>query len=80
MGEAAPVAQRVCVSSGPLSQRMNKAIRHGIFQSVPDLIDTIQAYLAAHNENPKPFQWTAIAEQILEKVRRGRATLDAIAS
>jgi hypothetical protein len=58
----------------------DKAIRRGIFQSVPDLIDTIQAYLAAHNENPKPFQWTATAEQILEKVRRGRVSLDAIAS
>src|ERR1019366_4252187 len=73
-----------CVSSGCAERRgmshTDKAIRRGIFQSVPDLIDTIQAYLAAHNENPKPFQWTATAEQILEKVRRGRVTLDAIAS
>jgi transposase/transposase-like protein len=56
----------------------DKAIRRGIFHSVPDLIDAIQAYLAAHNDNPKPFQWTATAEQILEKVRRGRITLNAI--
>jgi len=56
----------------------DKAIRRGIFHSVPDLIDAIQAYLAADNDNPKPFQWTATAEQILEKVRRGRVTLDAI--
>jgi transposase/transposase-like protein len=58
----------------------DKAIRRGIFHSVPDLIDAIQTYLAAHNENPNPFQWTATADQILEKVRRGRVTLDAIAS
>jgi len=58
----------------------DKAIRRGIFHSVPDLIDAIQAYLAAHNNDPKPFQWTATADQILEKVRRGRVTLDAIAS
>lgn len=58
----------------------DKAIRRGIFHSVPDLIDAIQAYLAAHNDNPKPFQWTATAEQILEKVRRGRVTLHAIAN
>ena len=58
----------------------DKAIRRGIFHSVPDLIDAIQTYLAAHNENPNPFQWTATADQILEKVRRGRRTLDAIAS
>jgi transposase len=62
------------------SKLTDKAIRRGIFHSVPALIDAIQNYLAAHNENPKPFQWTATADQILAKVRRGRVTLDAIAS
>jgi transposase/transposase-like protein len=62
------------------SQLTDKAIRRGIFHSVPSLIDAIETYLAAHNENPEPFQWSATAEQILEKVRRGRVTLDAIAS
>ena len=62
------------------SQLTDKAIRRGIFHSVPDLIDAIQTYLAAHNQNPEPFQWTATTDQILEKVRRGRVTLDAIAS
>jgi transposase len=56
----------------------DKAIRRGIFHSVPDLIDAIETYLAAHNANPQPFQWTATADQILAKVRRGRVTLDAI--
>ncbi len=55
----------------------DKAIRRGIFHSVPDLIDAIEGYLANHNENPQPFQWTATADQILEKVRRGRVALDA---
>jgi len=58
----------------------DKAIRRGIFQSVPDLIAAIDAYLQATNEDPKPFVWTATADQILEKVRRGRLALDAIAS
>ncbi len=62
------------------SKLTDKAIRRGIFHTVPDLIDAIQAYLAAHNENPEPFRWTATTDQILEKVRRGRVTLDAIAS
>ena len=62
------------------SQLTDKAIRRGIFHSVPDLINAIQTYLAAHNDNPEPFQWTATTDQILEKVRRGRVTLDAIAS
>jgi hypothetical protein len=34
--------------------------------------------LAAHNDNPKPFVWTATAESILEKVRRGRVALQAV--
>ena len=58
----------------------DKAIRRGIFQSVPDLIAAIDAYLQANNDDPNPFVWTATAEQILDKVRRGRIALDAIAS
>ena len=57
-----------------------QAIRRGVFQSVPDLITAIEAYLEANNNDPKPFVWTATAEQILEKVRRGRVTLNRIAS
>ena len=33
----------------------DKAIRRGIFHSVPDLIEAIETYLAAHNADPKPF-------------------------
>jgi len=33
-----------------------------------------------HNSTGDPFVWTATADSILEKVRRGRVTLDAIAS
>ena len=36
-------------------QLTDKAIRRGIFHSVPDLIDAIESYLAKHNENPQPF-------------------------
>jgi len=55
-----------------------KAIRRGVFRSVPELIAAIEAYLKANNENPTPFIWTATTDQILAKVRRGRATLEAI--
>ena len=61
-------------------QLTDKAIRRGIFHSVPDLIDSIETYLAAHNQDPKPFTWTRTTDQILSKVRRGRVTLEAIAS
>ncbi len=52
-----------------------RLIRRGVFQSVPDLITALETYLTT---NPKPFIWTATAERILTKVRRGRGTLDAI--
>jgi transposase len=56
----------------------DKAIRRGVFRSVPELIAAIEAYLAAHNKDPKPFVWTASADEILDKVRRGRVVLDRI--
>jgi hypothetical protein len=56
----------------------DKALRRGVFGSVPDLVDAINAYLDAHNNDPKPFVWTATVEQILAKVRRGRVTLTTI--
>jgi transposase len=55
-----------------------RAVRRGAFGSVPQLVAAIEAYLAAHNEDPKPFVWTASAEDILAKVRRGRVVLDRI--
>ncbi len=58
----------------------DKAIRRGVFHSVPDLIAAIEAYLQANNDEPKPFVWTATADEILEKVRRGRVALQPIAS
>jgi transposase len=57
----------------------DKAIRRGVFHSAPELITAIDAYLAANNTNPTPFVWTQTAEQILEKVRRGRVALDVLA-
>jgi len=51
-------------------------LRRGIFQSVRDLISTIQDYLAQHNAAPKPFVWTKSARDILEKVTRARQTLN----
>ena len=56
----------------------DKAIRRGVFHTVPDLIAAIESYLTANNTDPKPFVWTATTDQILAKVRRGRVTLDAI--
>jgi transposase len=58
----------------------DKRIRRGVFRSVSELTDAIEAYIEEHNRDPKPFVWTARAEKILAKVKRARAALDKIAS
>lgn len=51
-------------------------LRRDSFPSVEILIAAIQDYIRQHNQAPKPFIWTAKAGDILEKVKRARATLD----
>jgi transposase len=50
-------------------------LRRGVFASVPDLISAIAGYVDHHNENPKPFIWTAKANDILQKVIRANRRL-----
>ena len=50
-------------------------LRRGAFRSVEELIEAIGEYIDHHNQNPKPFIWTAKAADILEKVKRARAVL-----
>ena len=45
---------------------------------LPDLVASIQEYIDAHNNDPKPDVWTATAESILAKVARGRITLEKV--
>jgi transposase len=51
-------------------------LRRGVFTSTEELEQTIHRYIQQHNQQPKPFIWTAKASDILEKVKRGRATLN----
>jgi transposase len=55
-----------------------KAVRRGAFGSVPDLVQAIEAFLAAWNADPQPFVWTAKLEEILQKIDRARAKLESI--
>ena len=56
----------------------NKRIRRDSFRSVDDLVAAIEEFLAAWNENPKPFVWTATVESIVAKLSRCRQTLEQI--
>ena len=60
---------------GELTQ---KAVRGGAFPSVLDLVQAIDAFLAAWNENPRPFVWTAQLGEILKKIERARTKLESI--
>ena len=51
-------------------------LRRGVFRDVLELVHAIDNYVDMHNQNPKPFIWTASANDILEKVKRARKTLN----
>ena len=53
-----------------------RQLRRGVFKSLEQLQAAITAYIQGHNENPRPFIWTAKASDILEKVKRARAKLN----
>lgn len=55
-----------------------KRIRRGSFFSVDDLIAAINEFLAAWNDNPRPFVWTATVDSIMAKLARCRQTLEQI--
>jgi len=55
-----------------------KRIRRGVFISVEDLQKAIEEFLAAWNDAPKPFVWTATVESIVEKLSRCKQTLERI--
>jgi len=50
-------------------------LRRGVFTSVPELVAAIDAYVAHHHADPKPFLWTQSARDILQKVIRANHRL-----
>jgi transposase len=55
-------------------------IRRGVFKSVADLEAAIDAWIAGWNAEPKPFEWIAKADAILEKAARARKVLEQTAN
>ena len=53
----------------------DRRLRRGAFSSVADLLDAIYDWAHHWNADPKPFVWHKTAEEIIAKVRRGRAAL-----
>lgn len=53
-----------------------KALTNTGFTSVAELETRIDCWVSHWNDNPEPFVWTKLADEILDKVARGQATLD----
>lgn len=61
--------------AAPSAYRTTERLRRGVLASVPELISAIERYVDHHNENPKPFIWTAKANDILQKIIRANRRL-----
>lgn len=46
----------------------DQQLRRGVHKSVPALEKSIRNWIAAWNEDPKPFVWTKTADEILERL------------
>ena len=55
---------------GFFARLTRRRLQRGVFCSIVDLQAAINAYLAEHNANPKPFVWTKSADAILAKLDR----------
>jgi hypothetical protein len=53
-----------------LAEIARKRIRRETFRSVRELTRAIQDYIRLHNKAPRPFHWTAKANQINRKVTK----------
>jgi hypothetical protein len=63
---------------GFFAKLSKQRLKRGVFHSVVDLQAAINRYLAEHNQQPKPFVWTADPDKIIAAVKRGHQTLDSI--
>lgn len=51
-------------------------LKRGAFRDIEELVVAVETYIERHNRKPKPFIWTASANDILQKVTRARKVLD----
>jgi len=64
------------VIEGFFKQLSQQRLTRGVFHNVTELKQAIAHFIEAHNTDPKPFVWTATAQQIIEKVGRARLALN----
>src|SRR5664280_2549044 len=57
-----------------------RRLRRGVSNSVTQLTEAIELWAEHWNDDPKPFVWKKPADEIIAKVRRGRAALAQVKS
>lgn len=55
-------------------------LKRWLLRSVEELIGAVDQCADHYSERPKPFVWTASAQDILEKVKRARKALNNVRS
>jgi transposase len=63
---------------GFFAKLTKRRLKRGVFRSITDLQAAINRFLDEHNEQSRPFTWTADPDKIIAAVRRGHQVLDSI--
>ena len=63
---------------GFFAKLTNRRLKRGVFQSLADLQNAIDRFVAETNADPKPFVWTANPKRILAAVKRGKEKLESV--
>ncbi len=76
--EAKTPASGLNAVEGFFATLTKRRLKRGVFRSVADLQATINRFLDEHNQQSKPFTWTADPDKIIAAGRRGYQVLDSI--
>ena len=60
------------------SKLTRQRLKRGVFCSLVDLQAAINRFIQEHNNEPKPFVWTADPKRVLNAINRGNQTLESL--
>jgi transposase len=63
---------------GFFSTLTRRRLQRGVFQSIVDLQAAINRYIKEHNQDPRPFTWTADPDRVLAAISRGNQALESL--
>jgi transposase len=63
---------------GFFAKLTKRRLKRGVFRSITDLQTAINRFLDEHNQQSRPFTWTADPDKIIAAVKRGHQALDSL--